>query len=304
MRALIAAVVVMVGWGLSVFGQVPGEGGVTAMGMATVKRPPELLRVQVQLSAEGKTVREALSKLAARKEACRKKLIGLGAKAEAITFEDARVEGPDPRQAQMEMMMRARRGGVRPPTTGPAGGAGAAAAQKVAVIVKAEWPLAEAKTAEDLLVMGAELQAKVKAADVADTKLASLEEQEAREEVAGMGNEDGAPAPGEPVFAYVAKVGDAERARAMAEAFAKAKASAAELAKAAGVELGGLRQATSQASAEADPMQMMRYGRYNPYAYGQMMMNTGEGSATNEALAAQPGPVTLRITVSATFGVK
>src|SRR6266576_890909 len=90
--------------------------------------------------------------------------------------------------------------------------------------------------------------------------------------MAGMMNDGGEQAapPGEPVFLYVAKISDEERGKATAEAFRKAKASAAELAKAAGVELGGLRQVTSQAAADVDQMQMMRYGRYNPYAYAQM----------------------------------
>src|SRR4051812_10437176 len=99
MRVLMMVVLVAVS--VSAVGQVAGEGGVTAVGVATIKRSPEVLRVQVQLTAEGKTVKEGLAKLGARGEACRKKLVGLGVKAEAVTFEDARVEGADPRQAQM-----------------------------------------------------------------------------------------------------------------------------------------------------------------------------------------------------------
>ena len=48
------------------------------------------------------------------------------------------------------------------------------------------------------------------------------------------------PPPGQPNFLYVAHISQADRDKAMAEAFGKAKAHAALLAKAAGVPLGPL----------------------------------------------------------------
>jgi uncharacterized protein YggE len=269
-----------------------GGGAVTAYGSATLKRAPDLLRVQIQLNGEGKTLKEALEKLATRREACRKKLVSLGAKEEAVSFEDPRIDTGDPRQQQMEQMMRARmnRPGSRPTA---AGGAGRVT---VASIAKAEWPLA-GKSGEELLVVAYDLQEKLKAADLADTKTASLEEQEAREERAGMDGEEQSAPPGQPVFLYVAKVSGAQRAAALADAFKQARANAEDLAKAAGATLGGLKALQSQSDMEQ--LQMMQWGRYSPY--GQQTAQTPE---PGEALAPQPGPVTLRLTVSASFAIK
>lgn len=266
--------------------------GINATGVGTVKRPPDVLRVQVQLSAEGKTLKDALAKLATKRETCKKKLASLGAKDESIAFEDAKIDTPDPQQMAQAMMMARQRGRGRA-TTSPAG---AAAPARVAMVVKAEWPLA-AGTPEEMLVSGQEFQNKIKAADIAETKTASLEEQERVEEMAGNndGNEQGLP-PGQPVFLYVAKVSDEQRAAVMADAFKKAKASAAELAKAAGAELGALKQLQSQAAPDAEQYQMMRY---NPYMY-QQAANADPG----EAVSMQPGMVTVRVSVTVSYAIK
>jgi uncharacterized protein YggE len=288
-------------------GQFPVPDAVTGNGAATIKKAPNLMRMQIQISAEGKSLKEALSKLSQRKEAVRKKLAGMGAADQAITFEDVNTVAADPQQA-MERMMRQRMGmrgggggGGRGPSTGPAG-AGAAASVKVVVTLKAEWPLA-AKAPEEILVASQDLQDKVKAADLAEMKTASLEEQERLEEQAGNDfNQEGGPAPGEPVFFFVAKISDDERTKAMAEAFAKAKAQAQELAKAAGAELGGLKQLTGSAAADVDPNQYryMQYAQYaGAYNYGQ-----GNNADTNEAVGMQAGSVTMRVAVSASFGIK
>jgi uncharacterized protein YggE len=272
--------------------------GVSGSGVGTVKRAPDVLRMQVQLSAEGKTLKDALTKLTAKREACKKKLAALGAKDESIVFEDPKMDTPDPRQMAQAMMLARQRGRGRP-TTSPAG-AGAAAPARVAIAVKAEWPLA-AGTPEELLANGQELLNKIKAADVADTKTASLEEQERMEEMAGNNDpsEQTAP-PGQPVFFFVAKLSEEQRAQALAEACKKAKTSAAELAKAAGVELGAIKQLQAQTLPDAEQYQMMQYGRYNPYMYQQQAANTEAG----EALAMQPGMMTVRMTVVVTFAIK
>lgn len=255
---------------LSAAGQVPptAEGAITGNGAATIKRPPDLVRLEVQLSAEGKDLKDALAKLAQRRDACKKKLTGLGVKEDAVTFDAPRVDATDPRQ-QMEQMMRQRMGcgGLRA-TTGPAGGP---TVHRVAVTARAEWPLT-AKTPEELLVAATELQDKVKAADLGETKLGSLEEQEARE----------------------------ERAAAVADAFKKAKANAAELAKAAGAELGALKQLQSTDVPDMEQyQQMMMFGRYRGSMYQQ-----AASTESNEAVAPQPGPVTIRVQVSASFSLK
>jgi len=272
-------------------------GAVTGMGMSSLKRAPDIMRLQVQISGDGKTLKEALAKLAARREACRKKLVGLGVKEDAITFDDPKVDTTDPRQ-QMEQMMRMQMRGGRAaaPATSPAGAARVA----VGTVVKAEWPIS-AKGGEELLMAAQDLQDRVKAADLADTKTSSLEEQEAREERAGLDGNEQAPPPGQPVFLYVAKVSEEQRAKVLAEAFKKAKANAADLAKAAGAELGALKQLQAQpAPPDMEQYQMMQYARYNPYLYAQAQ-NT---DATDEAVSPVAGPVTLRLTVSASFAIK
>src|SRR4051812_5222260 len=53
----------------------PGpDGTVTAIGTATVERKPDVVRMQVELSAEGKDVKEALASLKSQEKAVREKL--------------------------------------------------------------------------------------------------------------------------------------------------------------------------------------------------------------------------------------
>jgi uncharacterized protein YggE len=276
---------------------VPGV--VTGMGVATLKRAPDVVRVQVQITGDGKTLKEALAKLAARREACKKKLLALGAKEEAIWFDDPKVDAGDPRQQQMEqqmMRMRMNRGGRAAPATSPTAGAARVA---VGIVAKAEWPLS-AKGGEELLLASQDLQEKVKAADLADTRTSSLEEQEAREERAGLDDNEQAPPAGQPVFLYVAKISDEQRGKVLADAFKKAKLNAGDLAKAAGAELGALKQLQSQpAGPDMEQYQMMQYARYNPFAYSQV-----QNAEPDEAVSPIAGPVTLRLTVSASFAIK
>lgn len=272
----------------------PAEpGAVTAVGTATLKRAPDLLRVQMQLTGDGKTLKEALEKLATRREACRKKLVSLGAKEDAVTFEEPRLDTGDPRQ-QMEQMMRAR---MNRPGSRPANAPGAARVA-VAATVKAEWPLA-GKSGEELLVVAYDLQEKIKAADLADNKTASLEEQEAREERAGLDPDEQAAPPGQPVFLYVARFTPAQRAAALADAYKQARANAEDLAKAAGAQVGALKQLQSQASPDMEQYQMMQYGRYNPFLAAQ-----AQNPDPGETVGMQPGPVTLHLNVSASFSIK
>lgn len=287
---------------LSAGAQVPSDGaggGVTGMGTATIKRLPDRMRMQVALTAEGKTLKDALAKLEQRREAAKAKLAKLAPAEGSVVADDPHLSVLDPRQQQMAAMMRARRGGAAAKPATPA----AAPPVKVAMTLKAEWALA-AKTAEELLVASHELQAKIKAADLADTKQASAEEQEAREEAAGQDpdemnmNNGAGGAPGDPGFVFVSKIDDAERAKAMAEAFGKAKANAAELAKAASAQLGALKNVTSNNMPDMEQYQYMQYQRYN----GGMnpAMNADEG----EAIGAQATAVTMKVAVSASFGLK
>jgi hypothetical protein len=209
----------------------------------------------------------------------------------------------------MEMMMAQRlRGGKRSPKKEET-------KQPVAVssTLIAEWPL-DAKTAEALLVAATALQEKVKAADLAGAKEASkltLEEQEALEEMEAQGFDPyggGEEAkPGEPMFLFVASIAEADREKAEAEAFQKAKQHATRLAKAAGAGLGKLTSLAGDSQPGVDEGDYANpYGGYNAAAYRmlQAMRSGGQPDAELEALGATPAKVTYRVTMTASFELK
>jgi len=275
----------------------PAEPTVTGTGAATIKRAPDVMRVQVMLQGEGKTLKDALAQLKARQESARKKLATLGAAEASVAFEDPRVAGgPGDQRAQMEQIMRSRMrggGGAARPATNPA----AAPPQRVMTVLKADWPITAA-TPEERLIAGQELQDKIKKADLGEAKVASLEEQERREELAAMnGGDEAGAAPGEPSFSYVCKIPADERVKATAEAFKKAKAQAGEIARAAAAELGDVRQLSSQSASDAE--QMMEYRRYRA-----MGMTPPASADEDEATGTDPAGVTVRVSVTAVFGIK
>ena len=165
---------------------------------------------------------------------------------------------------------------------------------------------------QPLLAVNA-LQEKIKTADLAGTKDAEklspeqeemLEEMEANQFDYGSNDE---PKPGEPIFIFVSRISDAEREKALAEAFQKAKAQAARLAKAAGAELGNLKSLSGGSSSANN---YNSYGRYNQYAYQALQMARAEAGTDDdesndaEALGAEPGPVKINISVMAAFDLK
>ncbi len=179
----------------------------------------------------------------------------------------------------------------------------------VAATLSAEWKLS-GKDAAALLIEGHELEASVKAADLAATKQqteeASEEDQEMADEMEQYGmRDDSQPKPGQPVFIYVAKVDDAERAKALGAAFAKARSEAEQLAAAAGVKLGSLRGLQSQASpSDMEYEGYARYGNMRHYMMAQMAAS-GEsaGALPTEAVGMQPGEVKMTFAVYASFDI-
>jgi uncharacterized protein YggE len=61
-----------------------GESVVTASGAASLPRRPDVMRLRVEVSSEGKTMKDALAKMAERRNAVKKKLSELGAAEAAI----------------------------------------------------------------------------------------------------------------------------------------------------------------------------------------------------------------------------
>jgi uncharacterized protein YggE len=283
-------------------------GAVTGIGTAKVERRPDFARIQFDLSAEGKDVKEALAKLREKEKALRDKLAKLGLSEGAIKVDEPRMGlSAQDQQAQMERMVQMRTGrAAKKPTTNPS-----QPSVTVMVHVRAEWKLA-AQNTDDLLIEAQELSAKVKSADLIGKqdakKTLTPEEQELEEERAMLLQQSGQAAPADadnlPLM-FVSRVSEEERAKLLAEAFGKAKEDATRLAKAAGGALGPIRQLTSAANAqgESDASE-----RYNEYMYqrrmmGQQMPGAG-GEDPAEAVSMTPGKITYRVMVTAAFAMK
>src|SRR5260370_22601616 len=103
-------------------GDPPGpDGTVTGIGVVELKKQPNVLRVQIELLAKGKDLKEALARLKDRREAVKVRLAALNAVPESIAFGDPSL-GPDrtQQQKQFEAMgaqqMRAKGGKPAPKT--------------------------------------------------------------------------------------------------------------------------------------------------------------------------------------------
>ena len=274
------------------------EGTVTGSGTTEIKRLPDTLRMQVELIAKGKDLKEALAKLKERRETARTALAGLGVVKDTIEIGDAAVSSEkSDRQIQMERMMRraGRPGKSKPKTPPPV---------VVAALLKVDLPL-KAADPEELLVRSQEFQDKVKAADLGgmkDLEKLTPQEEELAEEM-GVGEDGDGPRRGEPTFLFVGKVSDEERARALAAAFQKAKKDAARLASAAGAALGELRHLSDsqQSVSDNDPDDGPR--RYYEVERLRRLGLSGDEQPA-EAISTQPTRVTLRVTVTAQFALK
>lgn len=280
-----------------------GEGAATGNGRVVITRQPQALRMQVTLSADGKDIADAVAKMKEQETALGKKLAELGASEKSVEFGATQVGNGarvDPQQQYVQAMLARQRGRGAKPSTQPV-------SVGVSATVKAEWAL-KAGSPEELLIASYALQEKIKAAATVkkEMKATTPEEQEAMEEAVAMQvNNGGVTAgPGDPSFLYVCKVSEADRAAALAEAFQKAKSEAARLAKAAGTELGALKQLTAAVSAPggADNEQQA----YMRMSMRQMGMNSPEIAEPNadEATAPIAGPLELQIVVTATFNLK
>jgi uncharacterized protein YggE len=232
-----------------------GAGTVAGSGMVVLKRKPDRLRMRVDVIVQGETIEEALANLKDRREAIRGQLATLGAAKESVAFGEPQFNTAvlQARQ-QMAMMIMARMGkGAKK------GGKKGAAPVVISARLTAEWPL-KGKDVEALLVEISRLQGLINVADLAGKKeleKLSGEYEELSQELEGMqanfGNDPSQAQPGSPTFALVSKIAAEDHARALADAFQKAKARAQETAWAAGAELGPLRQLGSQVQLGGEP---------------------------------------------------
>lgn len=284
-------------------------GTVTGTGKVTLSRQPNVLRMTIELPAEGKDVKEAIANLKAERKTLANKLEKLGAAGESVTFGEPRVGGAyggamSMQQRMMRQVMRMQRAGNRAVAKAAADKDAPPPKVAVSLSVIAEWPI-EGESPEELIVAAYTLRETLRAGGLSkppEAKELTPEEQEQMEELAGMMDEDGeAAAPGEPSFEFVARFTAAERDKAMAEAFAKAKADAARLAAATGGSLGALRTVSGSASSEG-------YDEDDDYGFQRAMLQqlgvapAGE-AGVDEATADEPGAVSLEVTVTAGFGL-
>jgi hypothetical protein len=291
--------------------------GINATGTATVQRRATMMRVQVQLVAQGPDAPAAMARLKETQAAARKKLAELGASGEgAIRFAPVQIElapaaPTDPRAAMMAQVMAQRAGArAKKPATGPTD-----KPTKLTVGLQADLPLS-GNSDEEVLANAAALAKKVREADIANKRGAASnltpQEQEEQEEAQAQvqqqfGGMPAPPDPLEPTISFVAKLSDDDRAAAATEAFKHARDDAARTAGAAGAGLGAIRTLTSQV-ASADALQ-----NTNPYAnvYQMYGMNAGANPlaaaftpSPDEAVGQQPLGVTYRVTVTTSFHIK
>lgn len=273
--------------------------GISGNGTSMISLPPTTLRMQVDVTAEGKTMADAVAALKARREAIQPKLVALGAAADSVTFTPPRLHVDSSQQARrMEMMMRSRMPG-KATTAKPE--------EKVtlATTAKAEWALKGSP--DESLVYSHELKKKIEEAikinAAPSSEDAAAEEEEAAEEASfPPGYDNGEVPPGTPAFVYVAKISPEELEKHLAATMAKAREQASQTAKAAGVQLGALNQ-LRQSSGIGGGME---------YLYGQPQMNrmmyqvmSAQGkSETSEAIGPDIGSVTLAVSIEATWLAK
>lgn len=285
--------------------QRPGQ--VSGTGTASIDRMPQVMRMQVNLLAKGSKLEDALKELKEREGSARTQLAALGAAKDSIRVESPQVSsGQTEQQRQVAMFIAQRTRNSRRKTA-----KAAVAPVSMAALLTAEWPL-QAETVEDLLLAVHGIQEKVKAADLAGAKEASKlspEEQELLEEMesggyGGYSGEEGQP--GEPMFVFVSPITGEERDKALAEAFEKARQSATRLARAAEADLGALRLLSDDAPMTSDYSEYAAYGGdARSYQLMQLMQARRPLDPDRiEAMAAQPGRVTYRVNVTASFDLK
>jgi hypothetical protein len=169
---------------------------------------------------------------------------------------------------------------------------------------------------EELLIQAHGLEDRLKTADlggIKELKRTSPQDEEMEQEVAAQmlmmeANDPEAPKRGEPMFLYVSKISEPERAKILSQAFKRAKEEAGQLAKAAGVELGALHHLEDSVVPapgldEAVYVNVPEFYRF-PFQERARTGNSSDDKQTREAVGSQPGKVTYRVVLSAAFELR
>src|SRR5580704_5935912 len=276
---------------------------VEGTGDAVIERAPETIRLSMQLMAKNMQMKPCLAQLKERCEAAKTALVGLGAAKDSIKIGAPQVDETQAAyRKQMEMMMaqqmrqrgKKKKAEVVFPTV-------------LVAQLTADWPLA-GKSADEILVLSHDLSEKIRAADLSGSKKSEKllpEEEEVMEESEGANVQrynQGGEKPGEPVFLYVSTVPADMQEKGLAEAFQKAKESAARLAKAADGTLGPLRSLRRDDTVpEAFDMQSFRnYGGDYSLIAAMRQGNPGRSNRT-EIVGPSPDKTEHHIRVLASF---
>jgi uncharacterized protein YggE len=290
------------------------RGTISASGAVALKQPPMAIRMNVELLGKGKMLQEAINDLKDRREAVVNQLLKLKAVKESISSSSPTLtNAKSQQQRELEMMMaqRAAAAGKK-----AAKGANVPETFAVSAVLTAEW-LLEEKTPEYALIACQTLNQKIKAANVFPVKeeeKLSPEEEEVAKEMAEMmaARGQGESTRGQPSFVYVARITPAEREKAMAKAFAKAKTQAESLAKAAGVTLGPLNGMTGDGGGthsfpdgNEEPFGYSHYDDVSRYMGRIQTMRNVEkmDEMQNESSGGDPDALMFTITVAATFNL-
>jgi uncharacterized protein YggE len=279
---------------------------VEGTGDAVIERTPETLRLSMQLMAKNMQMKPCLSQLKERCEAAKAALVALGAAKDSIKIGAPHIDETQAAyRKQMEMMMaqqmrqrgKKKKAEVVFPTV-------------LVAQLTADWPLAR-KSADEILVLSHDLSEKIRAADLSGSKKSEKllpEEEEVMEESEGANFQrynQGGEKPGEPVFLYVSTVPADMQEKGLAEAFQKAKESAARLAKAADGTLGPLRSLRRDDTVpEAFDMQSFRnYGGDYSLIAAMRQGNPGRSNGT-EIVGPSPDKIEHHIRVLASFELR
>jgi uncharacterized protein YggE len=285
----------------------------TSVGVVALRRPPSMIRMNVELLAKGKTLQDALTNLKDRREVVTAQLQKLKAVKDSIsttTPTTSNVQSAERRQIEMLLARKMSASGKKLPK-----GLNAPEAFNVTQMLTAEWTL-DAKTLEDALIAAQSLKDKIKATNIfapKDTEKLSPEEQEIMDELNEMmSNRGEMEAPqGQPSYVYVARITPDERDKALAEAFAKAKSQAEILAKAAGITLGSLTGLSaaggSNTSFAAEEMESYS-GRYSSYNNSLRRIQSiqaieKQDERKYESFAGDPDTLIFTFQVTAIFGM-
>jgi hypothetical protein len=236
-RTIIASTFCLGVW-LPVAGRAEEPATISVQGTASIDKPAEILRMRLDLPGSGPTMEAALGVIKQRRSRAVEALRKLGAVESSILG-----EGPYARKAQTEAMNPSRVVRMvngRMVVSGVASEEEDDAPAKVDLVlsVRADWTL-KGKDIDAILREVAEIQRRVKEADLATVPADKAESKsEKEEEDQADGQQKDRPTP--PEWSFVCRISGEEQAKVTANALARARTAAERLATAAGGRIGGL----------------------------------------------------------------